>query len=66
MRLEEFRKLGEEQRLEAIYKSVERTRKYFMWTLIGSAVFLILPLFGLLFAIPKFLGALSGYGDLGL
>ncbi len=51
-----------EQKIDAVYVSAEKTRKYFMWTLIASFVLFILPLVGLLFAIPSFL---STYSDLG-
>lgn len=48
-----------EQKVDAIYISVEKTRKYFFWTLITTLVVLILPLIGLLFALPSFLGNYS-------
>ena len=48
------------QKLDAIYSSVEKTRKYFLWTLIISVVFLVLPLVGLAFLLPTVLGALTG------
>jgi hypothetical protein len=46
-------------RLDAIYKSVEKTRKYFLWTMIGTIVAFVLPLIGLMFAIPAFLDSYS-------
>lgn len=64
---EVLRKLEEnEKKLDAIYKSVERTRKYFLWTLIITIVIIVLPLIGLAFVIPQFLNSLSGYSGLGL
>ena len=45
----------QEKKLEAIYRSVEKTRKYFLWTLIITAVAFLLPLLGLWFLIPKVL-----------
>lgn len=42
--------------LEKIYKSAEKTRKYFLWTLIISLAVIVLPLIGLIFVIPRFLG----------
>ena len=51
------------QRIEEIYVSVEKTRKYFLWTLIITAVTIILPLIALIFVIPIFL---SQYQNLGL
>ena len=35
-----------------IHVSVEKTRKYFLWTLIISLVVILLPLIGIIFAIP--------------
>ena len=59
---EEILKKIEEQdkKLQEIYLSVEKMRKYFLWTLIVTIAMIILPLFGLIFAIPKFLDTLSG------
>ena len=48
-----------EKKLDAIYKSVEKTRKYFLFTLIVSVVFVVLPLVGLIFVIPMFLRTLT-------
>lgn len=45
--------------LDAIYKSVEATRKYFKWTMIITIALFILPLLGIFFAIPSFLGAVA-------
>ncbi|HAT68440.1 MAG: hypothetical protein A2481_03435 [Candidatus Yonathbacteria bacterium RIFOXYC2_FULL_47_9] len=53
----------QEEFLQNIYVSVEKTRKYFMWTLISSIVLFALPLIGLLFAVPMLLSTLgSAYG----
>ena len=53
-----------EAKIDAIYISVEKTRKYFMWTLIISVALFVLPLIGLVFAIPAFMnnyvGSLQG------
>jgi len=59
-----LQKLAEqEKKIEAIYVSVEKTRKYFLWTMIISVGVVVLPLIGLMFAIPFFLSALStAYG----
>jgi len=45
----------QETKLDSIYKSVERMRKYFMWTLIVTVATIVLPLIGLMIAIPWFL-----------
>lgn len=50
---QEFEMVG--AKLNAIYTSVEKTRKYFlviMWVTVGAVV---LPLIGMLIAIPKFI-----------
>ena len=44
-----------DKKIDAIYKSVEKTRKYFLWTLIISVALFVLPLIGLMFFIPSFL-----------
>jgi len=52
------KKLEEQDRkLEAIFESVEKTRKYFLWTLIVTIIVIVLPLIGLAVAIPQFLNA---------
>ena len=48
----------QEKKLDAIYKSVEKTRKYFLFTLVVSVVFIVLPLVGLIFVIPMLLSTL--------
>ena len=45
--------------LAKIYKSTEKTRKYFLWTLIISLVLFVLPLIGLMFAIPTMVNTLT-------
>jgi hypothetical protein len=53
-----------ESKIDAVYVSTEKTRKYFLWTLILTVIMFVLPLIGLMFAVPMFLtnyvGALSG------
>ncbi len=53
-----------EQKLDAIYISTEKTRKYFQWTLIITVALFILPLIGLLFAIPSFLSTYAAIGNI--
>lgn len=43
------------KKVEETHQSVEKMRKYFLWTLIITAAVIVLPLIGLLFALPKFL-----------
>ncbi len=44
-----------DKKVEKTHQSVEKMRKYFLWTLIITAAVIVLPLIGLLFALPKFL-----------
>ena len=55
-----LKKLEEsDQKIDEIYKSVEKTRKYFLWTLIITLAVFVLPLIALLFIIPSFLSSYS-------
>lgn len=45
--------------LVEMYKSIESARKFFKWTFIITAVAIVLPLIGMLFALPSFLGSMS-------
>jgi hypothetical protein len=51
-----------ETKIDAMYATVEKLRKYFLWTGIITVILFVLPLIGLLFAIPSFL---QSYSDLG-
>ena len=67
MEPEILKKLEEqEQKIDAIFKSVERTRKYFLWTLIVSVVVIVLPLVGMLFILPTLLNNISSSLPIGL
>ena len=48
---------AQEAKMNDIYRSVEKMRKYFLWTLIITAVVIILPLIGLVFVIPQFMSS---------
>ncbi len=59
------KKLDEMQKqLSAVYVSVEKTRKYFQWTLIITLVTVVLPLIGLIFVIPMYLGTLTSFSSI--
>ena len=61
MEQEILKKLEEQdKKLEAIYQSSEKMRKYFFWTLIISILVIVLPLMGLFFVLPSFLGMYQG------
>jgi hypothetical protein len=47
------------EKLDKVYVSSEKMRKYFLWTLIISVVLFVLPLIGLVFAIPSFINTYS-------
>jgi len=54
-----------EQKIDAIYASVEKTRKYFQWTLIITVAVIVLPLVLMVFALPSFFSYYSSIGSLG-
>jgi hypothetical protein len=67
METEIIKKLQEQEiKIEQIYVSVEKTRKYFQWTMIITVALFVLPLIGLLFAVPAFLSSYSQIQTLGL
>ena len=43
------------QKIDAIYVSVEKTRKYIFWAFVITVAAIVLPMIGLVFAIPAFL-----------
>lgn len=55
---QEIIKKIEEQglKIDAIYKSVEKTRKYFLTIIWVTVLAFILPMIGLAFVVPSFLG----------
>jgi CHASE3 domain sensor protein len=53
-------KLAEqEKKLDDIYKSVERMRKYFLWTLVVTVGTILLPLIALAFVLPWFVNIIT-------
>ena len=50
-----------EKKIDAIYASVERARKYALLTAVITVVVIVLPIIGLLFAVPQFM---SSYGNI--
>lgn len=60
MEQEILKKLNEQEiKIEAIWQSVEKTRKYFLFTMIASLLMFVLPIIGLIIIIPIFLSNLS-------
>ncbi len=67
MENEIIKKLDEQkQTIERMAKDVEKTKKYFLWTMILTIAFLVLPLIAIAFVIPVFmnnyLGSISSLG----
>ena len=66
--LQNLQKKIDEQgiKIDAIYTSVEKTRKYFLMIIWVTVIAVVLPLIGLVFVIPSFLtnytSTLSGLG----
>jgi len=61
MEQEILQKINDQQiKIDEIYKSVEKMRKYFLWTFIISIVFFVLPLIGLIFVLPSFIDTYVG------
>ena len=58
---EVLKKLQEhDEKLEKIWRSVEKTRKYFMWTLIITLITFVLPLIVFMVFIPKIISVYTG------
>jgi len=56
---------AQEEKIDQIYRSVEKTRKYFLWTLLATVIMFILPFLGIIVAIPWFIGVMSSaYGGM--
>lgn len=49
----------QDQKLEAIFKSVEKTRKYFLIIVWVTIIMFVLPLIGMMFVIPSFIDSYS-------
>ena len=46
-----------EKKVDAAYTASEKVRKYLFWTGVVTIVLFVLPLIGLVFAIPQFIGS---------
>ncbi len=56
---------AQNEKLDKIYISVEKTRKYFLWTMIISVVMIVVPLIGLVVIGPLVMNSvLSGVSSL--
>lgn len=54
-----------EEKLEKIFVSVEKMRRYFLWTLIVTILVVVLPTIGLVLALPKFMDTYGQIGGVG-
>ncbi|MBU3925386.1 hypothetical protein KKB43_01825 [Patescibacteria group bacterium] len=64
--IEILKKIDENnKKIDAVYESVEKTRKYFLWSAALNILVFVLPLIGLVLIIPWFLSAMD-YSKLGL
>jgi CHASE3 domain sensor protein len=66
MEQEILKKIEEQQqKIDAIYVSVEKTRKYFQWTLIITVVTIVMPLVAIIILLPWLMSTFtSAYGGL--
>jgi type II secretory pathway component PulF len=46
--------------LERIEQTVKQTRRIFLWMLIASVAFIVIPLIALVFVLPSFIDTFSG------
>lgn len=50
---------AQDKKLADIFVSVEKTRRYFLWTLIMGVLLTVLPLLGMAFILPSLFSPLS-------
>jgi flagellar basal body-associated protein FliL len=55
----EQRLAEQDKKLDQIYASIEKMRKYFLWTMIITIATIVLPLIALVAIIPWFLSVMS-------
>lgn len=48
-----------EKKIDMMSVSVEKIRKYFLYSLIATIVFFVLPLLGLVFAVPMLMSTMT-------
>lgn len=52
-----------EKKVDAIYRSVEKTRRYIKWSLIAGMLTIVLPLIALAIIVPYYIGMLQNSLD---
>jgi hypothetical protein len=55
-----------EKKIDAVYVSAEKTRKYFFWTGVITLAVIVLPLLALPFVLGQFLSYYSNISNLGI
>ena len=62
---QELRKLiaDLDKKISDVYISAEKTRKYFLTVIIVSVIAFVLPMLGLVFAVPSMLSMYSSFGN---
>ena len=50
---------------ERAYRAAESARKYLFWTGVVTIILFVLPLIGLLFAVPQFIGSYTTLNSIG-
>lgn len=53
-----------EKKIDEMYASFEKVRKYFIWSGIITLALIILPIIGLIFAVPTFLSTYSQINEI--
>mgnify|MGYP001585542440 FL=1 len=48
---------NQDELLAKIYRSVEKTRKYFLWTLIATLAMFVIPLLAMIVVLPWFMNS---------
>jgi len=51
----------QDKKISEIHAFTQKTNRYFFWTMVLTIVFFVLPLFGLLFAVPYLLSSISSF-----
>jgi type IV secretory pathway component VirB8 len=55
-----------ENKINNVYITVEKTRKYIWWTMVVTIAVIIIPIIAMIFVIPSFLNSITDIGSLGL
>lgn len=53
-----------EQKVDAAYKAADKARSYLFWTGVVTIVLFVVPLIGLVFALPSFLNYYSSISNI--